>query len=395
MLSYFRRFVVTDGTSRIDNRPSDSGERVEEMDVLALSAAWACVNLNAGNVASLPLMVYRTNHANDREVARDHPLYRLLHDAPNAEQTPLDFWEGAQASIELKGNAVALKTFGVGGNVVALEPMAWDWTGVRRNGAGEIEYEYKGEKYSSADVLHIRGFGGSPLGGLSTIAAGANTFGLAKAINRTAGSMFRNGIVSSGILTSDKMFPPEKRKEAEGLLQSKFAGALNSGRPMLLDNGLKWEALTINPDDAQMLESRGFSVEEVCRFFDVPPFMIGHTEKSTSWGTGLEQQTLGFVKFKLRRRLRRIEQSLEQQLLTAADRGAGIKIEFNLEGLLRGDSAGRASFYGSGLDKGWLTINEVRRFENLPPVPGGDVPRLQMQNVPITEATGTTPLISD
>ncbi|RYG75568.1 MAG: phage portal protein, partial [Alphaproteobacteria bacterium] len=172
----------------------------------------------------------------------------------------------------------------------------------------------------------------------------------------------------------------------EELLQEKFVGAMNDGRPMLLDNGMKWDQLTINPEDAQMLETRRFSVEEIARVFGVPPHMIGHTENSTSWGTGLEQQTLGFVKFTLRRRLERIEQSLEKQLLTAQDRAAGVTIEFNLEGLLRGDSANRATFYREMTQIGVMTINEVRALENLPPVEGGDVPRMQMQNVPITEA---------
>ena len=128
------------------------------------------------------------------------------------------------------------------------------------------------------------------------------------------------------------------------------------------------------------------SERRVCRFFGVPPFMVGHTEKTTSWGTGLEQQTLGFQKFTLRRRLKRIEQALAKQLLSPADRQAGLVIEFNLEGLLRGDSAARASFYQSMLGSGVMTINEVRALENLPPVEGGDVPRMQMQNVPISQA---------
>lgn len=114
--------------------------------------------------------------------------------------------------------------------------------------------------------------------------------------------------------------------------------------------------------------------------------MVGHTENSTSWGTGLEQQTLGFQKFTLRRRLKRIEQALEKQLLTPADRARGVTIEFNLEGLLRGDSAARSAFYKAGLNDGWLNINQVCAWENLPPVEGGDVNRVQMQNVPITEA---------
>jgi len=164
---------------------------------------------------------------------------------------------------------------------------------------------------------------------------------------------------------------------------------------MILEGGWKWSSLSISPDDAQMLESCGFSVEEVCRFFGVPPHMIGHTTKSTSWGTGLEQQSIGFQRYALRRRLKRIEQAIAKQLLTQEDRARGIVVEFNLEGLLRGDSAARSNFYGSALNNGWMTINEVRALENLPPVPGGDVPRMQMQNVPITDAGKAFPASSE
>ena len=155
---------------------------------------------------------------------------------------------------------------------------------------------------------------------------------------------------------------------------------------MVLDRDMAWEQLSINPDDAQMLESRSFSVEEICRFFSVPPHMIGHTSKSTSWGTGIEQMTIGFVQFTLRERLKNIESTLEKQLLTPVERAEGMRIEFNIEGLLRGDSKTRAEVHASALQNGWRTINEVRAIENLPPVEGGDTPRMQMQNVPITEA---------
>jgi len=135
-----------------------------------------------------------------------------------------------------------------------------------------------------------------------------------------------------------------------------------------------------------MLETRAFSVEEICRFFGVPPVMIGHTSKTTSWPTGVEQQVLMFQKFTLRRRIKRIEQAVMMQLLSAEDRARGVSVQFNLEGLLRGDSAARASFYQTMTQIGGMTINEVRRLENLPPVAGGDEVRLQMQNVPIAEA---------
>lgn len=370
--------------------PTSSGETVNTASVLGLAAAWACVNLLAGTIASLPLMVYRTRNG-ARTVASDHPLYRILHDSPNADQTALDFWEFVCASLELHGNAYAEVVRARNGRIIALGvPITPELVTVHRLDTGALEYEWvdQGRRIIAGQdrVLHIRGFGGNPLGGLSTLSAGRQSFGLAQAIERASGDTFRNGVRPSGLLKTADTLTIDQRKQAEELLQEKFAGAINAGRPMLLDRGMDWVQLSISPEDAQMLQSRAFSVEEVCRFFGVPPFMVGHTEKTTSWGTGLEQQTLGFQKFTLRRRLKRIEQALEKQLLSVADRLAGITIEFNLEGLLRADSAARASFYQLMLTNGVMTINEVRSLENLPPVEGGDEPRMQMQNVPITQA---------
>jgi HK97 family phage portal protein len=234
-------------------------------------------------------------------------------------------------------------------------------------------------------MLHIRGFGGDPLGGMSTLRFGRNTFGLARAAQRAAGSMFRNGMQPSVQVSFEKWLSKEQRDLAESVLTERYLGAMNTGRPYISEGGSKIEAISINPVDAQMLETLSLTVEEICRFFGVPPFMIGHTEKSTSWGSGLEQQTLGFQKFTLRRRLKRIEQALEKQLLTPQDRASGVTIEFNLEGLLRADSAGRARFYQQMTQIGAMTINEVRALENLPPVEGGEVPRMQMQNRPIAD----------
>jgi len=362
-------------------------------NVLGISAVWACVNLLAGTIASLPLMVYQTR-AGVREVARDHALYRLLHDSPNFDQTAVDFWEFMQAALELQGNAYAEISKTNTGRIVSLTPIRPDLVSVRRLRDGDLEYTWTTDGVrtiaGSANVLHIRGFGGGPLGGASTLSTCRTTFGSARAVDAASSAMFRNGVRPSGTLSMDKPLTKEQRKAAEELLQEKFVGAMNDGRPMLLDNGMKWDQLTINPEDAQMLETRRFSVEEIARVFGVPPHMIGHTENSTSWGTGLEQQTLGFVKFTLRRRLERIEQALEKQLLTPQDRANGVTIEFNLEGLLRGDSANRATFYKEMTSIGVMTINEVRALENLPPVEGGDVPRMQSQNVPISGA-GSVP----
>lgn len=379
VLSYFRRMFVVTSPSAASSVRVPSGESVDEGDVLALSSAWACVRLLSGIISSLPLAPYRETSTGHKEVARDHALYRLLHRAPNAEQTVVDFWEGGVASLELKGNLLALKQRSVTGQIIGLAPMAWDWTRVcRRNDDGPLVYEYRGKEYGPEDVLHIRGFGGAPEGGISTIAQCAQSFGHAKALNRASGRIFANGIRPSGILSTPESLTEEQHILLKDTLQQDYAGAVNTGRPLVLDRGLKWEALSINPDDAQLLESRSFSVEEVCSIFGVPPHMIGHTEKNTSWGTGIEQQTLAFQRFTLRSRLKRIETALEQQLLSPEDIAAGVSIEFNLEGLLRGDSKARAEFYQAALGDtqkpGWMVRNEIRKMEGLPAIEGWDDP---------------------
>lgn len=372
-------------------RSSNSGETVTVDSALGLSATWACVNLLAGTIASLPLMIYRTDRNGVRTVAKDHPLYWVLHDSPNYDQTAVDFWEFMAASIELHGNAFAEIEKRANGDVYSLTPLRPDLVTTRRLGNGDIEYRWTDETgalnvATQERVLHIRGFGGGPLGGASTLSVCRNTFGAAQATDKAASTMFANGAMPSGVLSTDKTLTGPQRVEAERLLTEKFVGAINAGRPMLLDNGVSWQQLTISPEDAQMLESRKFSGEEICRLFGVPPAMVGYGDKSSNWGTGKEQDVLGFQKFNLRRRLKRIEQALQKQLLSSRDRLDGITIEFNLEGLLRGDSQARAAFYKSGLNDGWLTINEVRAIENMAPVEGGDVARVQMQNVPLALA---------
>jgi HK97 family phage portal protein len=276
--------------------------------------------------------------------------------------------------------------------LIGLDPVRPDIVQVRRREDGSIGYRWSaggaGYDLGEEDVFHVRGFGGGPLGGLSTIGYARESLGLAIAAERAAGSLFANGVRSSGVLGFDKFLTPEQRAITKGEMLDEFQGAQNAGRPFILEGGAKWQSIQMNADDAQLLESRGWSVEDVCRWFNVPPIMVGHSEKQSSWGTGVEQIVLGFLKFSLAPTLRRIEQSIRKQLMTPAERARGLFAEFNMEGLLRADSGGRATFYKEMTAIGAMTINEVRAKENLPPVEGGDVPRIQMQNVPITEATG-------
>jgi len=356
------------------------------------SATWGCLNVICGTIASLPLMVYRTDRSGVRTVARDHTLYFILHSSPNYDQTALDFWEYMAAGIELHGNAYAVMDKRGDGSIISLTPLRPDVVRARRLPNGDIEYRWteggNQRAVTSQTMLHIRGPLGDALSGASVLSVCRAAFDSAVHADSASSTIFANGVQSSGIFSTDPSvkLTREQRQEFDDHLRERFIGAKNAGRPLLLDRGMKFQALNMTPEDAQMLETRRFGVEEICRIFGVPPHMIGHTENSTSWGTGLEQQTLGFVKFSLRRRLKRIEMALEKQLLTREDRLNGVTIEFNLEGLLRGDSASRAAFYQSGLQNGWRTINEVRALENLAPIEGGDVARMQMQNQPIAQS---------
>lgn len=360
---------------------------------VGLSATWACVQLIAGTIASLPLMVYRTDKNGVRTVAHDHPLYFVLHDSPNYDQTAVDFWEFMAASIELQGNAYAVIERRRNGELYALHPVRPDKVTARRSNDGGIEYEWteEGRRIVKAgeSVLHIRGPMGDALSGASTLAVCRGVFDDAMSAENAAGAMFGNSINPSGILSTrpEVRLSKEQRENLEKALAEKHAGAVRRGAPMVVDNGMTWTQLSINPHDAEMLETRKFNGEQVCRLFGVPPAMVGYGDKASNWGTGKEVDVLGFQKFTLRKRLKRIEQALAKQLVPLAQRRAeGLTIEFNFEGLLRGDTASRYDAYERAIRMGIATRNEVRALENLPPIEGGDVVTVQMQDVPLATA---------
>ncbi|ABD25094.1 Phage portal protein, HK97 [Novosphingobium aromaticivorans DSM 12444] len=365
-----------------------AGVTVNDQAAMRLSAFWGCVRLISSTIGSLPVPVYTVDQRGVRSVARESALYRVLHDSPNADQTPVDYMECAVISLLLRGNHYARKLM-EGGRLVGLEPINPAIVSVRRRSDGRIGYRWTegGENFdlTEDEVFHVRGFGGGPLGGLSTVEFARESLGVAIAADRAASAIFANGVNPTGIMSTDMPLTAAQQAEAEELIVKKYQGAHRMGVPMVLGHGLKWNSITMKADDAQLLQSRGWSVEEICRWFGVPPFMIGHNEKTTSWGTGIEQMLLGFQKFTLNPYLRRIEQAVRKQLITPIERARGLTAEFNLEGLLRADSAGRASFYDKALKSKWMVINEVRAKENLAPVPWGDEPIVQQQDVPLSD----------
>jgi len=359
-----------------------TGQNVTVDAAMQLSTVWACVRLISETVATLPLMLYATGANDARTVASNDPLYGLLHSAPNADNTAVEFWEGIVLSLCLWGNAYARKEL-LGGRLVALTPLQSDKMVVARNTSGALEYRYADAKgravYREDQIMHVRGFGGSADTGLSPIAFARQSIGAAMATDEMSGTMFANGARPSGILTVENggVLTPEQRTQVRENIVNPFVGSANTGGVMVLEAGLKFQAVSMTPEDSQFLQTRAFQVEEICRWFRVPPFMVGHTEKSTSWGTGLEQQLIGFLTFALRPYLTRIEQAISRSLILPEQRDR-LKPEFKVEGLLRSDSTARAAYYKAALgttqEPGWMVQNEIRRLENLEPLPGGDVP---------------------
>ena len=366
---------------------STSGKAVNAQTALQLATVWACIRLISETIATLPLLVYQRDAKGDgRSVARNHALYAILHDSPNANMTAVEFWEAVVAQLCLWGNAYCLKSMSVG-RLIALDPLRPDLMTVRLTREGALRYCYSDPKgyveYSEEQIFHLKGFGVDGLIGLSPVTYARNCFGAAMAADEASGKVFANGMRAGGALTMPGVLNPGQRDQVRDSLALQLAGTANTGKLMVLEGGATYAPLSINPDDAQMLETRAFNIEEICRWFRVPPFMIGHSEKSTSWGTGLEQQMIGFLTFALRPYLTRIEQGIKKSLLPPAER-ATIFAEYSLEGLMRADSAGRAALYASAAQNGWMTRNEIRELENRPPKEGGDELTVQSNLIPIS-----------
>jgi HK97 family phage portal protein len=356
---------------------SDSGKQVSLDASLSLSAVWACVRLLAETVSTLPIQVYERGSGGKRALKYDHPLYAILHDTPNYDMSAVDFWCPMQAAVELQGNGYALK-LRAGKDVVGLDPLKSEGMKVSRDKSGALVYSYKDKQreaeYTQDDILHIRGFSLDGVMGMSTIACAMNALGLALSAESVASDTFKNGLRPAGILQTGRLLTGEQREAYYQRLtdwRSKRTGSV-----MVLEAGETLSDAKLTPEDAQLLASREFGVEDVCRWFGVPPHMIGHTTKSTSWGTGLEQQNIGFLTYTLAPRLSRIAQAIGRSLIPPEDRQRYF-VEFNLEGLLRADSSARAAFYSQMTQNGVMTRNEVRSKENLPQFEGGDALTIQ------------------
>lgn len=364
---------------------SVAGQQVNEGSILTLSAAWACTRLISETVATLPLHLYERTPSG-RKRAENHPLYSILHSRPNANSTSAMFWEAKVAAMLLRGNGFSEKRY-IGNRVVAMDflsPARLNANGYRD---GKLVLKYKEangreREVKRENIFHVPGFSMDGRWGLSAIQYGASVFGSALAASSAANSTFEKGLMPTVAFTLDKILKKEQREDFRLSLDD-MRGALNAGKSPLLEGGMDAKIVGIPPKDAQLLESRGFSVEEVCRWFGVDPSMVGHGGKDSNWGTGLEQKLIGFLTFTLRPWLTRIEQAINLHLLSPVDQQR-YYAEFSLEGLLRADSAARSSFYSVMVNNGIFTRDEVRKLENMAPRGGNaDVLTVQTAMAPL------------
>lgn len=363
---------------------SSSGKVVTADKAIQLSSVWACIRLLSESISTLPLKVYMREADGSRKLAQDHPAYQVLCRRPNLEMTPSRFMLLVVASICLRGNAFVEKKM-IGRKLVALDPLLPQNMVVKRLPTGKLEYTYTEngtKRVIPVDrMMHIRGFGLDGVCGMMPLSSGRDVFGAAMAVDEAAAKIFENGLQSTGFLSSKTALNKEQRERLRKSLQS-FIGSKNAGKLMVLENELSYQNVTMNPEAAQLLESRAFSIEEICRWFRVPPFMVGHVTKQSSWASSVEGMNLIFLTNTLRPLLVNIEQEIARCLL---DGDEDYFAEFSVEGLLRADSVGRSAYYTTALQNGWMSRNDVRRLENLSPIPGGDIYTVQLNLTPLED----------
>lgn len=354
---------------------------------MQISTVWNCIERRANVVASLPLFVYNVDNNGQKKLARGTLLYQLLHDSPNSRMTPFEFWRAMMMNHDLRGNAYARIDRNTTGDAVALWPMPADQVRhmVLDDGTGVYEYRIGNDVAYLAEinVLHIKNLGNGTTG-LPKLEFMAATVSEAGTAQKEASGTFANGGKPTGVLMVDGILKADQREALRKNMAELASGSTN--RLYVLEANMKYQPLSLTPEQQQLLETRKFTIEEICRWFDVPP-VLAHHANVTTWGSGIEQIVDGWHKLSVRPMLVNLDQAVRKRVLSPKQR-ASMHCEFSHDALLRGNIKDRYAVYVAGVNGGILKPNEARQFENLPPVPGGDIVRSQMQMVPLTQLNG-------
>lgn len=361
----------------LTNPMSTAGVRVNAEGAMRIATTQACIRVLAEAVAFVSLQMYERTNEQDRQAAPLHPLNEKLAYQPNDWQTAFEWREMMMGHALLRPAAYNKIEYSSDGEVEQLIPLHPDRVTPEQLPNRRMVYHWtplngQRQTFAQEQIFKIQGLSDDGIVGLSRLAVGRDVFGTAIATETFGGSMFRNGAQLGGIL----------RKKSPGALTTtarenihadlrKFTGSGNAFKTMLLEEDMEWTQVGMRARDAEFLASRKFSVIEICRMFRVPPHLVQDLERATF--ANIEHQSLEFVVYTLGPWLKRIEQAIRRDLLVGTDR-LRYFAEFNVDSLLRGDIVSRYTAYGIAIEKGFKTRNEVRRSENLNPLPGLDVP---------------------
>jgi HK97 family phage portal protein len=362
-----------------------SGVKVDAETALRSTVVLACIRVLSTSVAGLPLHLHRRLAGGGKEVAREHPLYRLLHSQPNSWQTSFEWREQLMLHLLSHSEAYSEKVY-ASGQLSELVPLHPSRMKPERIENGRLRYKYREDSggtttYAQDAILVVRGMSDDGVNGMSMIELARDAIGLARALEIHGATFFGNGARPGVILSTDQMLSPEAAENTRNQWERAHRGADRAHKTAVLQGGLKVTELGGNNQEAQYLEARRFAVEECCRIFGVPGHLIGDLTRSSF--SNIEQQSQDFLTNGLMPWLRRIESSITRDLLDGDDEYFA---EFDTRGVLRADAAGRASFYQSLWNMGVVSVNELRSWENMNPVDGGDTRFVQLNMTTLDKA---------
>lgn len=350
-----------------------TGKEVTETTSMRMSAVWRCANLLSSVPASLPLGVYRRGTLEPVTTSRNSDAKSPIEDL-NPEISDYDLWRLSYLHRALWGNAYFQKIYSAQSGVLKqLWPIHPDRVRVALIN-GEKVFAVQDENgtehlLTSRDILHFPGLGYDGITGMSVISHAAQAISLGLSAEEHGARVFSSGSLMSGILSTDQKLQPSDAERLKQRWHDKITGLRNAQDIAVLDSGASFTPVSMPHTDAQFLESRHFEVEEIARFFGVPMFLMMATEKQSNWGTGLAQQSTGFVMYDLHPTwLKPTEENVTKQLLSNRQYA-----RYNVSGLLRGDAETRSDFYQAMIQSSVYSINEVREMEAMPPIEDGDI----------------------
>lgn len=351
-----------------------AGTQVSEWNAIQFPAVYGAVTLISDSMAQLPLHVYRKD-GRTRHLADDHPADYLLSCEPNERMNSFVWRETTQSHSLLWGNGYAYMEFNNRGRLTEIIPLLPDRTRPELDGRGDVWYRTSIDSqpytFPADRVLHIPALGFDGLMGYSPVSVMRENLGYGFALQEFGSRFFSNDAKSGGFIKH----PTKLSEPAKKNLQDSFGqqgGLGNSHKLKILEEGMEFQNMTIPPEDAQFLESRRFAIEDVARMYRVPLHELQSNEKSTSWGSGIEQMTLGMISRTLMPWIVRWEMEFKRKLFTRRELEQGYYVKFNVDALLRGDMKTRGDYHNLGINGGWKSRNEARENEDMDPRPGLD-----------------------